>query len=358
MRRWKSSPRPDLVTEAEINSVDGICLRVKGPDRVLYGQWRTAGKPREKRLGTTRDECVENLAALATMLGRTVSGSPHDTLNSVALAWWAQYDASPATLETYRYAMNIRVLPALGHREVSRITVKDVETFRDTMDGNADSRTKAMVVLRHVLDYAVSTGRTISNPAANVRTPTSTVTHRYDYLPLSDVRKLADAAPLHYRSHILAMGYLGLRVGELAALTVDDLTTDEHGTCVNVPRGATKTDSGERTIPVPQCVVGDIVFGTDKWLFPNINGDRLDTHSFRNRFRDWVTKSGVKPHKRSTKPITPHTLRKSALTAMADAQIPLADLAAIAGHASPDVTYTRYVARNRARLQQAVDKLK
>lgn len=383
MSRVKRSPAPHLITHAEINAVPGVSLRLKKLKKgdSLYACYRTPlGTQPEVPLGTTRDECVENLKGLAVMLGVVVErNNPKDALRVVAVEWLAvpkvKADGKPyseQTIRTYCDHYNAHILPQLGDKPVKSITKAVVQAWMNNMrKGGAkpDTVNKSLFALRHILDHAQATGRVFVNAARQVKPMPTPDTHLDDYITHDEVDALAAEIVDHYEAHVLALGYTGLRISELAGVLRSDCIVHENGAVsIMIRRCATKTDAGARLVFVPEPAatavrrlktVQDSLNDPCPYLFQSAEGGQLVPNRFRRPFRTAVArclKAGV-IIKKGKKNITPHTLRHCALTAFAssDANLPLQTLTSIAGHKKSSTTFDRYVGTSPEMLRQAAD---
>lgn len=148
----------------------------------------------------------------------------------------------------------------------------------------------------------------------------------------------------------------GMRPGELAKVTVDDL---DFGRSVFILRD-TKTNDN-RLVPIPPNLIDnykDLISRRDRYLFPSLRGgnkdglgavvDNVDWHyNFHARLR----RLGIR-----RKGLTPYSLRFSFITRMLDESVSLFHVQRIVGHKRIETTagYTRLSTKE---LQKAILKL-
>jgi integrase/recombinase XerD len=146
----------------------------------------------------------------------------------------------------------------------------------------------------------------------------------------------------------------GLRIGELLAARLGDVSTEESAVQV---RG--KGDR-ERRVYVPGAEANAVLkrflearktinAGRDELLL-NVDGTPLKAHSLRMRLNTLVTRAGISRH------ITPHMLRHTAATQLLEAGVDIRLVQRLLGHASISTTqiYARVTDRTlRDRLNQA-----
>lgn len=119
-------------------------------------------------------------------------------------------------------------------------------------------------------------------------------------------------------------GETGIRGGELAALTHDDIMdgwirickTETHYNGMYLVKDSAKTPAGTRTVVVPtaykwllQELIG--LNSCSEYIFVNKDGKRLITNCFRGRLRRICRKLGISE-------LSPHKIRKTYITILLD----------------------------------------
>lgn len=154
----------------------------------------------------------------------------------------------------------------------------------------------------------------------------------------------------------------GLRIGEVLALQWQDVdlkgsTLTVNATVVRVPGEGlqlqpwTKTDAGERTVPLSPDLAEKLraVKAKDRerarleeepWnplglVFPSEKGTIRDTSNVHNRFRPAFNAVGLQW-------ATPHTFRRTYATTLLKAGFPVLTVAALLGHTDPSLTLKVY----------------
>ena len=144
--------------------------------------------------------------------------------------WWDRYAANathlkPTTRETYRFMASRYLLPHLGSKPLASISRLDVEGWvgRLKLDrvGSPTIRASHQVLCR-VLQTATEAGVIGRNPAVGVKVPKANRAEMR-FLSPAEIRRIADAVQPRYRALIRTLAYTGLRIGEAAALRVDNL---------------------------------------------------------------------------------------------------------------------------------------
>ena len=153
------------------------------------------------------------------------------------------------------------------------------------------------------------------------------------------------------RATVALMAFAGLRVAEVAALDVEDISLTARTGTVRVRRG--KGDS-ERTVPLPvearSALAGWIhirPLGNGTALFPGAVGSRLSVRALHRSVATAGMQAGLA--------LSPHALRHTYVTRLVRRGVDLPTVAELAGHRRLETTrrYSRPSADDR---QAAVDK--
>ena len=167
-----------------------------------------------------------------------------------------------STRERMGYAGWLIVDSRLAKLQLLDITRADVNAWIDDLaeqGARPGSYEKAFALLRSSLAQATREGMVRSNPAVGVDLP---LRERRAAFPLTpeQIRAIATEAPERYRALVLVLGFLGLRVGEAAALRASDLDLEHLLLGIQrasgevggrIVEGPTKTAASRRAIPLP-----------------------------------------------------------------------------------------------------------
>ncbi|GAA1774595.1 tyrosine-type recombinase/integrase [Kocuria aegyptia] len=305
-------------------------------------------------------------------VGQDVTGAT--TVDQLAVEWVRELEQSKLrarTVAEYRALVDRAVLPALGGLALREVTVGRVQRFLAALAESTPAKARnTKVVLSEMFALAVRHDALQHNPVAGTR------------LPHADRKPPKALSPDEYRAlraNVAAwqaapadtgrprtpdlvdvldvLAGTGLRIGELCALRWFDVDLDGERPTLTVAGTVTqvsgqglvrqpvpKTDAGHRTVMLPRFVVAvllrrsvNVQEGDGSGLvFPSAALTLRSPHNLRRQLRDargdgfeWVT---------------PHTLRRSAATAI-DRAMGTDPAAAQLGHASPAVTGLHYVER-------------
>jgi integrase len=186
-------------------------------------------------------------------------------------------------------------------------------------------RAIARSVLARTFRLAMSEGLLERNPLTSVPTPRHDSKSEIRPLEMDEVEALASSIRPRYRAAILVMAFAGLRVGEVGALTINDvnLLRRELRVRSGVARAGgliivseTKTAAGRRTVPMPRFLaeevdlhLGSFGLAPDGRLF-HTPGTNQHTEEYALLHASSLHKPFKAARRRAGLPeVTPHTLR-------------------------------------------------
>jgi len=306
-----------------------------------------------------------------------------------AVAAWMNSKKEPgdATMAKYDNAVANYVLPRWGTTRLSAVKRPDVDEWvsalqngfaprREGMRGHAGGLAPAtidgvLVPFIAGLRFAVSQGWIRRNPAEGVETPKVKadpvifLTHaQLDHLVLTT----RDTATPSDALMVAIMGNSGLRIGEVAALTVgavdlkrrrisvtSTMTTDKNGRPI-VGRRA-KTASGIRDVPIPPHVIDDLraqVRGRSAGapLFASSTGTHINVSNWRSRVWSKVTAAAGTPDGFTPKGLR-HTAASLAIAAGADVLM----VQRMLGHADATETLNTYAKLFPDRMDEVTERM-
>lgn len=192
--------------------------------------------------------------------------------NELTLDEWAEIHFSSltepngSTVRRYRniYAETWR--PALGHLRLSQIGRVQVAQALNAVSGADKTVLNKWAVLTHMLKMAAQDGKIPRSPTIGVKPGkrTSHETEEHRYLTHAEFWAVVDATPDHWQPLVIFLGSTGLRWGELAALTVGDIDTENGAVRITKAEkqdpdhpgqtiiGPPKTKKARRTITLPR----------------------------------------------------------------------------------------------------------
>ena len=139
-----------------------------------------------------------------------------------------------------------------------------------------------------------------------------------------------------------------MRIGELLQMNRDTINLDE-GYMV----GGSKTEAGrDRVIPLHQDIIPLVKtqLGDNKWLVQTNRGNPVAYTNLVQLFKPYMSKLGMN-HKF-------HDARKTAISLMHSAGIPMETIKIIVGHAGTNVTEKVYLFKNKHELVKVINTMK
>jgi integrase len=257
---------------------------------------------------------------------------------------------------------------SLGARRLAAVTPSEVQAWAsDRAQVLAPTTLRNLVsLLRSVYASAVLDRLVATSPVVRLSLPP---THRQRIVPLTveEVLKLAEAMPRRNRSMVIAQAGLGLRLGELLSLRVQDVDFMRRSVRIEwqlapgqKSRSAPKTRRSTRTVPLPLVVaealsrhIREFAPGADGTLFTTRFGAPYRHDYYGTRIFSEAVKWAGLP--RST---TSHDLRHhyaSVLLAQGESVIAVAERL---GHHNASLvlsTYGHLMPDSEDRTRRAVD---
>ncbi|MCC5675327.1 site-specific integrase [Kocuria rhizophila] len=342
-----------LTTDVE-RRIDGYRARVRWTDPSSH---KRVGRVSHVRTVEEVEEFLEQMRA-ATETGNDTTVTLADYAASIGKRRQRGLD-STSTAELYDTGLRLRVLPALGHIRVAKITAGMIDRTIDTWETEHSASTikNSIAPLVRVLDEAVRDDIISINPAKHRArrnlgkhvTQTTGALRQYALPDLPTLQKLAAACgEVHqsYSDHVMLAALLAARGSEVAGLRAGDVDWDNHIVWIrrqHYPgRGGLviKQTKGRRDRPVPMLDALEPVLGRlaadkrpDDPLLRGPRGGVLTTATVRDatHWDDLVAKLGFDN-------LTRRGLRHTGATWMADAGIALHVLQEILGHQSIKTT--------------------
>ena len=270
-----------------------------------------------------------------------------------------------ATQEVYRYMARRHLLPWFGGRRLCDITRLDVQSFIGQKQ-KQDCVPKTLGHLRNLLSkvfgVAGSWGWMNGNPAVGIELPRMEKRRHTRLLTLEEIARLSKEFKEPVRT-IFILGLLtGLRIGEILALSVEDVDIPGGAVSVrrNVYRGhvqdSPKTKRSERRTPLAPLALGAIQRWNEirpngsGWLFPSEAGT---PHHDRNFLRREIVPVCIKL---GIARFGWHSLRHTFSTYSGNNGVPMPVLHSLLGHTNAETTMI-YTHPLEAAQRQAVEKL-
>ncbi|MBA2283324.1 MAG: tyrosine-type recombinase/integrase [Acidimicrobiia bacterium] len=276
----------------------------------------------------------------------------------------------PKTRELYDSFLRLHILPALGDTALSRLSTSRVRSWHSRLLATGpgpSTAAKCYRLLRTMLNTAVEDGLLAVNPCS-IKGAGVEPNEERSIPTLAEVDALADAIRVDLRALVLLAAFVGLRRGELLALTRRDIDLLHRTINVRVQRQeakggghlitAPKTDAGRRRVVIPASLVPELEAHLERWagsgpdgiLFPGTKGGPLRICVWQ---REWTrTKAEL-----GLPDVRLHDLRHVAGTLAASTGAGTKELMHRLGHASPRAAllYQHATAQRDAAIADAID---
>lgn len=314
-----------------------------------------------------------------TRVGRSGDLTAMSRFSDASKQWLGKVEAlvregrrSPGTVETYRRQLRNHVLPAMGEVRLGEATTPLVDKVIASINSRVGASTakSCRSVISGVMSLAVRYGAVTVNPVREVdriearpKRPPRALTLEERVELLRRLRADGTARRRDLPDLVFFMLATGVRIGEALAVIWSQVdleagTVQITSTLIRVKgegllRKGTKSQAGERTLPLPMSAVAMLrrrfMTGArlDQPLFPDVLGGFRDPANVRREFRDargaetlaWVTS---------------HTFRKTAATILDEAALSARLVADQLGHSRPSMTQDVYLARRAVDSQAAL----
>jgi integrase len=342
----------------------------KSGDKLWKAEWRqyVEGRPKPKHRSATWPYAYTKTKAQEAcdrLVREETGGTLRPDGSMTVTEFWEQVYFPTVKLRIaenteamYRSWWKNFVRTAIGGTELQHVTKAAIDAILNRMAtaGKAEGSIARVLSLMHGLFVeAVENGYIIRNPAHRVTVPRAKPAQQTRALSETEAQRLftlpIDRGTLMFRTMLMT----GARIGEVLALTKDDLTPGGLVIDESALRGRASTTKNRKTrcVPLPPLLHGEL----DRWgasqpgrlLFPNSNGnmDRRASDAMRTILRDVRTAAGIPD-------LTPRMCRTTFATLF---QSDPRDIQDILGHSTVDLTMEVYRRPITSRQVAAVEEL-
>lgn len=272
------------------------------------------------------------------------------------------------TISKAQYTRICNTIGNIEKSELIKIPVKkikdiDIQKYLNSLIGiySDSSISKIYGELRQTFEYLYNLGFIKINPMLGVIKPKSIKeTEKRRAMTIEEETKFInylnsiDLSNCKYKNVFLIQLFMGLRIGEVLALTISDidfenniikinktLTVDENGKIIC--RNKTKTDAGLREIPIYSRIIKllkeqiEFVQGNElNLLFPNNNGKYTDARKVNYKLVEILKELNIAG-------ISTHCLRHTFATRCAECGMKDVVLMEIMGHYDIEITKNVYI---------------
>lgn len=330
----------------------GSIVKLSGNRRKPFGVRITVGwqdgKQVRKYLGYYKTE-AEALIALAEYHknGYDIDLSKL-TLGEVYERWIKRIEdkASKNVLATHNMAYTR--FDRLGNMPLGNIKADHLQDWMDNIDLKPGSKKRLKSTMMQLYNYAIRNDLIGTNYATYIEIREKTEKKGIIFTD-KELQILWDNSDDSVAQWILILIYTGMRIGELLSLTSDTIYLDE-GYMV----GGSKSEAGiDRVIPLHRDIVPFVrsQLGSAKNLIRDEKGRKMSYLKALKLFKNYMEE-----HKLNTEHL-PHDTRKTAVSLMHTAGIPMETVRVIVGHSGKGVTETVYLYKEPKELVEVINTL-
>lgn len=269
------------------------------------------------------------------------------TLKEVFDLWLKDRERRNASVASMRiYKMAYTRLGSFGNVPIKNIKAAHLQQWFDEIDLKPGSLGKVKNTVGMVFEYATQNDIVAKNYAKFLKVDGKIEKTGKIYTG-QEIELLWEHSDTEPARVLLILMYTGMRIGELLKLSRDDIHFDE-GYAI----GGSKTEAGkERIIPFHDKILPLVreQLGNNKWLVQALHGGKRQYGVLKTHVNKFLNDLGME-HKF-------HDTRKTAVSLMHTADIPLETIKIIVGHAGEDVTTKVYLYKNPDELVKIINKL-
>ena len=342
---------------------------------------------RKSVYGQTRAEVVEKVSQLQGKANACrLKASAKTTLGQFTDSWLRDFKRPSVSARTYEWYLNIQksIDVSVKERPLMKVSSFEIQNMLSTMkqEGSSVRGIKAAYdLLNQVFKAAVEFEMAPSNPMDKVKIVRNEISRKPKALNASEREAVMKAVEGHivYRPIIYTMMGMGLRIGEVLALTWADV--DFTGNKVSISKAAkitpvvggsgaveghvmavsgTKTSRSVRTLPMPRFVRDALwewrkvhmrrfkTSDTKGFVFPNKYGELRSYSGFRRQFERFLKERGIAK-------VTFHQFRHTFATMMLEQQVNPRVVQEYLGHKDISTTLGIYTGVTSSAMKQAAD---
>ncbi|HEY2205140.1 MAG TPA: tyrosine-type recombinase/integrase [Pseudonocardia sp.] len=321
---------------------------------------------REKYGGSFKVKAVAE-RTLTELEGRVLRGAWVDPTNTTTVAEWMRTHAqvqshSPRTATRLDTQIRNHIEPTtLGGRRLSKLRPSEAQAWVSDRAKVLAPSTLARLVsaVRRALRAARADNLMVGDPFENVVLP-SVVAERIVPLTSEQVAALAELIGPRYRALVIAQAGLGLRIGEVLALRVQDIDWLRRTVRVHYQIDQdtsqlvkTKTPRSRRTLPLPDVVAAELSAhigrcppgeraGWEGLIFHTRVGTPLLRQDYRTRAFTGAVRRAHAADESFPLATTPHALRHHYVSVLLTAGESVVAVAELLGHENATLVMTTY----------------
>lgn len=269
------------------------------------------------------------------------------TLGEVYERWIAriEHKATQNTLNAHNMA-RIR-FGNMANVPIVKLKADHLQDWMDSIELKPSSKIRLKSTMNQLFNYAIKNSIIKTNYAQYIEIDEK-IEKTGKIFTDEEIRILWENKDDPVARWVLILIYTGMRIGELLQMTSTTMFL-ESGYVV----GGLKTEAGkDRVIPIHDAIMPLVKeqLGRSKWMMRNSHGNKLTYQTALRHFDALMEKYGWE-HK-------PHDTRKTAVSIMHGAGIPMETVRIIVGHSGKGVTEQVYLYKTPAELVEVINIIK
>lgn len=328
----------------------GSIVKLSGNRRKPYGVrittgWRD-GKQVRKYIGYYETQAKALIALAEYHDGGYDVDLSKLTLGEVYDRWISRIESktSKNTLNSHNMA-KIR-FGSMAKVPISKIKADHLQDWMDSIELKPSSKIRLKSTMNQLYNYAIKNSIVKTNYAQYIEI-NEKIERTGKIFTDDEIKVLWETKDDPTARWVLILIYTGMRIGELLQMTSSTMFL-KSGYMV----GGLKTEAGkDRTIPIHKAILPllEEQLGQAKWLMRNSHGNKLTYQTALRHFDALMDKHGWE-HK-------PHDTRKTAVSLMHGAGIPIETIRIIVGHSGKGVTEQVYLHKTPTELVEAINQI-
>ena len=235
----------------------------------------------------------------------------------------------------------------MGNIPIVKLKADHLQDWMDNIDLSPGSKKRLKSTMIQLWKYAIKNDIVNKNYAESIEIHEK-VEKTGKVFSEKEVQALWEDVNNPIAQWILILMYTGMRIGELLEMTSDTIYLDKHYMV-----GGSKSEAGiDRVIPLHDAILPLVKkqLGNAKYLMRGEKGRKLSYAKALEQFKMYMME-----HKWEH---LPHDTRKTAVSMMHSADIPIETIRVIVGHSGKGVTERVYLYKTPYELVEAVNKIK
>lgn len=354
---------------------EGRYVKGRNGKKAIYGYVYS------KSYSEVKKQLILKRAEYALEENKPSASAMRDALFSELSEMWLrsiQASVKESTWIKYRNILKCSIVPRLGNTNLSEIDYSVVSALcNDLMESGgkdqsglaaktvADALSLTKAVIKYASRMKYMTDRTALDVSVKVKNaPLRVLSVQEQQILLSELAEELDFTGLG----IYICLFTGIRVGELCALTWDDISLENNMIHIHRTMQRIQTPGSEKKTailiaePKSQCSIRDIpIAGTLReklmqqtvkagYVLTGNKNKYVEPRTMQNRFKAIVERCGIRDAHF-------HTLRHTFATRCIEVGFDVKSLSEILGHANVSITLNRYVHPSMELKQKNMDKL-